>query len=246
MTAQGPTNTLIALPSTNGAVSLSPGGGVYVKDTGVQVTANGILGYAFSSWGGALAGSTNNPAIIVIDTNKTISANYVAVPTYTLTTSATNGSVTLNPPGGVYNAGTVVTVTAKANRGYQFGSWSGNLTGTHNPTTITMNGNKSVTANFTVLSGDVAPWLETFTLANGTMTDGAPTAWTATRSIGTVSGQRQPFDDQPRLALREYLKRPRSAFPAAVSKSVWRCNPKVWIRRTTCDSTRLLMAAQRC
>ena len=71
-------------------------------------------------------------------------------PTFTLTTSATNGSIALNPPGGVYNTGTVVTVTAHGNYGYAFGSWGGALSGTVNPTTITMNGNKSVTANFVV------------------------------------------------------------------------------------------------
>ena len=192
MTAQGPTNTLVALPSTNGAVSLSPGGGIYAKDTGVQVTADGVLGYAFSSWGCVLAGLTSNPAIVVVDSNKIISANYVSVPTYTLTTSVTNGLITLNPPGGVYNTGTVVTVTANANRGYQLGSWIGNLTGTNNPTTIAMSGNESVTASFVAIAGDMAPWTETFTLPNGRMSDGAPTSWTATRSSGLfqVNGNR--------------------------------------------------------
>lgn len=192
MTAQGPTNTLIALPSTNGSVSLNPGGGIYLKDTGVEVTANGVLGYAFGSWGGALAGLSNNPAIIAVETSKTISANYVAVPTYTLTASAANGSITLNPPGGVYNAGTLVTAKAIPNRGYAFTNWSGALTGSTNPATITMNGNNSVTANFVALSGDIAPWTESFALANGAMMDGPPTAWTATRSSGLfqVSGNR--------------------------------------------------------
>ena len=83
-------------------------------------------------------------------------------------------------------------MTAIPNRGYEFGSWSGDLSGSTNPTTITMNGNKSVTANFAVFNGDVAPWLETFTLPNGTKTDGPPTSWTATRSSGLfqVSGNR--------------------------------------------------------
>ena len=83
--------------------------------------------------------------------NKNMTANFVPVPTYTLTTSATNGSVSLSPPGGVYNAGTVVTVTAIPNSGYAFTNWSGDLSGSVNPTTITMNGNKSVTANFNVI-----------------------------------------------------------------------------------------------
>jgi hypothetical protein len=45
----------------------------------------------------------------------------------------------------------VVTVTANPNIGYAFGNWTGDLSGSVNPTTITMNGNKSVTANFNVL-----------------------------------------------------------------------------------------------
>ena len=184
LTPQGPTYTLDTQSSPEGSISLSPGGGSYVKDTGVQVTATGNLGYGFISWGGGLAGSPSNPAIIVMDSNKSISANYVPVPVYTLTTNATRGSVSLNPPGGVYNAGTVVTVTANPNRGYLFGSWSGDLAGSAKSTTLTMTGNKSVTVNFVVFNGEGPPWIEAFTLPNGTKTDGPPTSWTSTRSAG--------------------------------------------------------------
>lgn len=70
--------------------------------------------------------------------------------TYSLTTSTTgSGSVTLSPAGGVYSDGTVVTVTANPGNGASFIDWSGDLSGSTNPTTITMNSNKSVTANFT-------------------------------------------------------------------------------------------------
>jgi uncharacterized repeat protein (TIGR02543 family) len=103
---------------------------------------------------------------------------------FTLTTSGTNGSITLNPSGGVYSAGTVVTVTASPEFGYAFGYWSGDLSGSVNPTTITMNTNKSVTAHFIASSGDVAPWLETFTLSDGTRSHGSPTSWLATRASG--------------------------------------------------------------
>jgi hypothetical protein len=150
----GPNYSLTLQASSQGAISPAPGGGSYVKDTGVQVAATANPGYGFSSWGGALSGFTNNPAIVVMDTNKSISANYVQLSTAcTLTTIATNGSITLNPPGGIYNTGTVVTVTASPNSGYTFTNWSGDLTGSVNPTTITINGNKIATANFTISSG---------------------------------------------------------------------------------------------
>ena len=75
----------------------------------------------------------------------------VAAPVqYTLTTNAANGTITLNPTGGVYAGGTVVTVTANPNSGYTFSGWSGDLSGLVSPTNLTMNANKSVTANFSV------------------------------------------------------------------------------------------------
>ncbi|MBW2637367.1 MAG: cell wall-binding protein, partial [Deltaproteobacteria bacterium] len=56
-----------------------------------------------------------------------------------------------SPNQAVYTSGTVVTLTATPNSGYTFSSWSGDLTGTSSPTTITMDGNKSVNANFSVI-----------------------------------------------------------------------------------------------
>ena len=81
---------------------------------------------------------------------------------YTLNTSVNPtgaGVLTLNPPGGIYNAGAVVTLTATANSGYTFTSWSGLGVGdTSNGSTasIPMNNNKTITANFTTISKDKA------------------------------------------------------------------------------------------
>ena len=72
-----------------------------------------------------------------------------STPTYTLTVSATNGTVTKTPNQTSYTSGQTVTLQATPNAGYTFSGWSGDLTGTANPATLTMNANKSVTANFT-------------------------------------------------------------------------------------------------
>ncbi|NIR51354.1 tandem-95 repeat protein [candidate division KSB1 bacterium] len=58
------------------------------------------------------------------------------------------GSVELNPPGGFYSSGTGVTLTASPATNWQFVGWSGDLSGSANPATITMNSNKNVTAIF--------------------------------------------------------------------------------------------------
>ena len=71
---------------------------------------------------------------------------------YTLTTTpGTGGSITRDPDQATYDAGTVVTLTAVPNSGYSFTSWGGDLGGSTSPTTITMDGNKSVTATFTLI-----------------------------------------------------------------------------------------------
>ena len=63
-------------------------------------------------------------------------------------TPSDGGSVTLNPSGGTYDENTGVTVTAVAASGFAFKNWAGDLSGTANPTTVTMTGDKVVEAVF--------------------------------------------------------------------------------------------------
>jgi uncharacterized repeat protein (TIGR02543 family) len=71
---------------------------------------------------------------------------------YTLTVVSNpvaGGSITKSPDLTSYPAGTVVTLTAGVATGYNFTNWSGGASGTNLSTTITMNANATVTANFT-------------------------------------------------------------------------------------------------
>ena len=67
--------------------------------------------------------------------------------TYTLTAIASEGG-TVNNTGGTYNENSNVSITATADAGYEFTSWSGDASGTDNPLTVSMNSNKTITANF--------------------------------------------------------------------------------------------------
>jgi uncharacterized protein (TIGR02145 family) len=82
---------------------------------------------------------------------------YSGSPTnYTLSISVNptgTGTISPNPPGGSYAAGSTVTVTPAAGSGYQFSNWSGDMSGSTNPGTIYMDGAKSIIANFTPVSG---------------------------------------------------------------------------------------------
>jgi pectate lyase/pectin methylesterase-like acyl-CoA thioesterase len=72
-----------------------------------------------------------------------------AAPVFTLSTATIGlGVIQTNPAGSTFIAGTPVTLTAVPAAGWQFGGWTGDLTGAANPATITMDANKSVTATF--------------------------------------------------------------------------------------------------
>jgi hypothetical protein len=74
---------------------------------------------------------------------------YYTLPTYTLTVAIVgNGSVSKNPDQPTYTHGTEVELTATADPGWTFDNWSGDLSGSTNPDTIIMDGNKLVTATF--------------------------------------------------------------------------------------------------
>jgi uncharacterized repeat protein (TIGR02543 family) len=189
---------ILAVTSTGGgSVTLSPPGGQYASGTSVTLTAVPSAGYTFAGWSGDLAG-TANPATLVMDASKTVTAAFL--PQYTITVGpTTGGSVTLSPPGGVYPSGTQVTLTAVPAVGYVFSSWGGNLSGTTNPQTLLVDANKSVTASFTTPSTPVANFGASPTsgpaplvVAFSDLSTGSPTSWAWTFGDGATSTLRNP------------------------------------------------------
>jgi uncharacterized repeat protein (TIGR02543 family) len=116
-----------------------------------SVNASGVV-TGISEGSATITVSTSNPSVSGTCT-VTVSDIIVEPTEYTLTTStAGSGSISLNPAGGVYLEGSSVTLTAIAAAGYQFDNWSGDASGTSASTSIIMNANKSVTANFSPVS----------------------------------------------------------------------------------------------
>jgi hypothetical protein len=107
--------------------------------------------YVFTQWSDGLGASHN---ITVGTSAATYTATFAVQYLLTTTVSpAGAGSLTASPSsGGYYNAGTSVQLTASANAGFQFGIWAGDLSGSTNPLSITMNAAHSVTANFSTPS----------------------------------------------------------------------------------------------
>jgi ELWxxDGT repeat protein len=130
-----------------GSVTLDPVGGAYSAGQLVTLTATAAEGWLFDRWEGALSGGATYTQL-TMDTDKAVTAVFVRKQ-YTLTISIEGGgSVTLEPPGGTYPSGTVVTLTPKGNADTRFEIWGGNLLGTRQPATVTMDGGKYVEAFF--------------------------------------------------------------------------------------------------
>lgn len=137
----------------SGSLELNPPGGMYDYGTIVTATATAAVSSTFSGWSGACSGS--GACVITIKAAKALTATF-SLKSYTLTTAtAGSGSITLNPPGGAYPHGTVVTATATADAGFTFSGWSGACTGI-GVCVVTMDAAKSVTATFTLIDTTLA------------------------------------------------------------------------------------------
>lgn len=152
--------TLTIQPASTGTVLTTPTAdpncpsGQYSGSVRLTASPTNSSVYAFSNWSGSLSGSAN-PATLAMTSDKAVTAQFV-VRCYALAITAVNGSVTPTivgtPPNGTcaggYTYGTVVSLSASGDPGYAFTGWSGDLTGSANPASLTIDANKNVTASF--------------------------------------------------------------------------------------------------
>ncbi len=125
--------------------SVSTSGGTYDDGTIVTITASPNDGYEFVGWNGS--DSSNSTISITINSNTTLEALFSEVVTqYSLTVSAgVGGSVSTS--GGTYDDGTIVTITASPNDGYEFVGWNGSDS-SNSTISITINSNTTLEALF--------------------------------------------------------------------------------------------------
>lgn len=100
---------------------------------------------------GLVTGMTGGSVIIHATENESgVTGTITLTIPYTLSVNAIHGSVIREPSQASYTAGTLVTLTANPDAGYHFTRWSGDLSDTTSAAQITMDGNKTVTANFSL------------------------------------------------------------------------------------------------
>ncbi|MFA5375261.1 MAG: hypothetical protein WC455_05830, partial [Dehalococcoidia bacterium] len=165
--------TLTITTSGSGSGTFTPASGTsYPCGTVVNLNASPNACSTFSGWSGSITNSSANTTI-TMDGAKSVTANF-SLNNYTLTiTTSGSGSGTFTPASGTsYPCGTVVNLNASPNACSTFSGWSGSITNSSANTTITMDGAKSVTANFSLIqytlnissggNGSAAPSGETF------------------------------------------------------------------------------------
>ena len=142
------TLTTSANPADGGTVS--PSTQQYDEGKTATITATASSEYVFQSWSGA-TGSTNSTSV-VMNSDKSVTANFVKKKYALTTTVEGEGTVTekVIKAGAAtdYNSGTIVELTAVPSGEWLFVEWKGDLTGSENPTQITIDKAKNVTAVF--------------------------------------------------------------------------------------------------
>jgi len=100
------------------------------------------------------------------------------------------GTIAANPVSGTgyYASGTQVQLTATPTSNYAFSNWSGGLTGSTNPQTITMSAPQSTTANFQLLSTAITAFAQNASASRNNFTGWVGTSFTVNANpLGVAS-----------------------------------------------------------
>jgi uncharacterized repeat protein (TIGR02543 family) len=158
----------LTIDSTDGGEVITPGEGTFTYDAGtvVDLVATPASGYYFVNWTGDVSAIANVNAAttnITMNGDYSITANFEQIPPeqFTLTISSTTGGSVTTLGEGIftYDEGATVNLTAEADEGYQFVNWTGDVSTIADVnaaiTTITMEGDCSITANFIIVQYDL-------------------------------------------------------------------------------------------
>jgi len=151
---------LLTVNGSNGSVSLNgdshplPWSATFDHGTNVSIVVTPSAHYHFTSWSGSLTGTAASTSLLM-DGAKTVTAGIEGDPC-AFTLNGTMGQVKVNgaahglPYTGNYAWGSTLALEAMPPTGYAFKKWSGDLNGSNNPTSLVLEGEKTVTATFWV------------------------------------------------------------------------------------------------
>ena len=132
------------------AMGTVTGAGNYLAGESATLTATANAGYRFVNWTVGEETNTENPLTLIVNGNLTVTANFAALPQYTITATANDAAMGSVTGAGTYYEGEEVTLKAIANPGHEFVDWNNGAT----EATLTFVAAKdsAVVANFKKLS----------------------------------------------------------------------------------------------
>lgn len=142
-----PTFTLTFTSETGGSVNIT--GGVYQAGDTVTVSATPDNEYIFDKWSD---GNTQNPRSITVSSNLSLTALFKKKQ-YDLEILINGGGtveqeVLVQGTKNTYNSGTSIKLTAIAESGWSFVSWTGDIESNESEVTVDITSTKVITANF--------------------------------------------------------------------------------------------------
>ena len=162
------TATLTVTTSGAGTVTSAPSGincgdacsADFISGNSVTLTARPSGGSSFTGWSGGVCSGTS-PCVVVMNGNQAVNAQFTAAPSTALLSVAKagggNGTVSSTPDGiscggacsANFTSGSFVTLNATPTGGAMFAGWSGGGCSGTGACVVEMNGNQTVTADFT-------------------------------------------------------------------------------------------------
>ncbi|MDC4223902.1 MAG: PA14 domain-containing protein [Candidatus Manganitrophus sp.] len=156
---------LIKAGTGTGTVTSSPAGincgttcsSSYNIGTTVTLTATPAGNATFTGWSGACTGTAH--CVVTMDAARSVTATFTAPNRYTVTVNRSGNGLVTSTPGGIHCGSICVSTTLEPGTqislslqppvpGAPFLSWSGACSGTQTTCTLTIDGDKSVGANF--------------------------------------------------------------------------------------------------
>jgi hypothetical protein len=141
-----PQHRLNLASNGSGSISANQVAEYYPHKARISFMARPGKGARFAGWGGDAVG-TLSETLLIMDSDKSVVANFVATSALTAFSRGA-GAVVLDASDGLYETGTTAALRAVPAEGWTFAGWSGALGGANPEATLLMNEPKSVTATF--------------------------------------------------------------------------------------------------
>ena len=189
----------VTVTANDPAMGTVEGAGTYAEGATATLTATPAAGHQFVNWTVGGETLTENPLTLTVTADIEVLATFAAIE-HTVTATVNDATMGSVAGAGVYNEGATATLTATANAGYQFVSWTvGGETLTENPLSLTVTADIEVLATFAAIEHTISVTVNDATMGSvegaGTYNEGATATLTATANPGyqfvswTVDGE---------------------------------------------------------